>query len=148
MDQTATPAKKLGALEWAMIVIIVALIATVAIPRFMGYSATVNKQEEAKNMLRFLWELELAYKEQHDLFWPEPNAEGLTLTARLSSDRGQYIDDSLVTLPWNAVYSYEISAPDSGRSLLIEAEGNIDDDPTLDVWSINHFGQVVHRIHD
>lgn len=152
----AQPAKKgLTPLVIVLIVLaclggccVVGVLAAVAVPNFMRYTAR-SKQGECKTVLRSIYAAQRAYFEEHQAFaadWQElghsPDARRYTYFLSAQVTRGPTAEkavavpvDALPALAGGAVLGAEGACPDC--SLTVACAANLDSDPTLDVWSIS-----------
>jgi len=117
-------------IELMIVVVIIGILAALAIPRFM--TATVKtKQSECKGILKQIYTMERTYRQQNNVYW----GEGLVRTA------GQSFADIGVEIPADAIYTYTITTA-TVPNLVITATANLDDDATLDTWTINQDGTL------
>jgi len=103
-------------IELIIIVLIIGVIAALAVPLYFGYRKKAISVE-AKTNLIILYRYELNYFSEHDRFTSDLNALGFNPQ----------------TIKY---YTYEITES-SATGFTGKATGNIDSDPTLDVWTIN-----------
>src|SRR5574341_2041256 len=90
----------------------------------------VIKQWEAKQILQQIYKMEQAYREKHGLYWPN----GLTACDFALSTIG-------ITIPSFAKYTYCIHAGLWGFDFIATASSTVlDDDATIDSWTINDLG--------
>ncbi len=103
-------------IELMIVVAIIGILASIAIPNFLAYSAKA-KQSEAKTNLGGIFTSQIAYRAEFDSYQP-----------------------SLSQLTWAPVgstkYSYEVIGAGT-TTFSARASGNIDNDSTTDVWTIN-----------
>ena len=120
--------------ELMIVVAIIGILATIAIPKFMTYQAKA-KQTEAKNNLVAIHTGEIAYFAENNGYIDDFNAIGFAMSG--SSQRYYYElgQANLGTLPQGCTASTldQVSA----TNFVAVAIGNIDGDPTCDVWTIN-----------
>jgi prepilin-type N-terminal cleavage/methylation domain-containing protein len=123
-------------IELMIVVVIIGILAALAIPRFMR-ATTKAKQSEAKTLLKQIYTMEQTYRQANDAYWPNPagNAtadatNGLTAFAALGVEVGS-----------TARYSYALTGALNTFSCV--ATANLDDDATIDTWTINEQGQLV-----
>lgn len=117
-------------IELMIVVVIIGILAALAIPRFMK-ATTKSKQSEAKQILKQIYVMERAYRQEKDTY-----AEN----AQSASAGGQFTTIG-VEIMTNARYTYSIVA--DSNSFTATAEGNLDDDATKDKWTIDEDGDLV-----
>jgi len=102
-------------IELMIVVTIIAILATIAIPNFFTYQAK-TKQAEARHNLGHIWTMEIAYRGEANTF------------------------NTLAGVGWRPQgttrYAYTVSAW-SANTFTAEAVSNIDNDATIDLWRIN-----------
>lgn len=106
--------------ELAIVVAIIGILAALCIPRFLQFSEKA-KQSEAKMVLKQIYTLETSFQ----------------------SVQGHFSEDMAevgVELPAAAIYSYEIEVGADGEEFTATATANLDDDATMDIWSIDQDG--------
>ncbi|GJL52512.1 type IV pilin protein [Candidatus Nitrospira salsa] len=120
--------------ELMIVVAIIGILATIAIPKFMTYQAKA-KQTEAKNNLVAIHTGEIAYFAENNGYIDDFNAIGFAVSG--SSQRYYYEigKSSLGTLPPGCTASTLDQA--TANSFVAVAIGNIDGDTTCDVWAID-----------
>ncbi|WP_447970384.1 type IV pilin protein [Nitrospira sp. M1] len=120
--------------ELMIVVAIIGILATIAIPKFMTYQAKA-KQTEAKNNLVAIHTGEIAYFAENNGYIDDFNAIGFAVSG--SSQRYYYEigKSSLGTLPPGCTASTLDQA--TPNSFVAVAIGNIDGDTTCDVWAID-----------
>jgi type IV pilus assembly protein PilE len=124
-------------IELMVTVIIIGIIAGLAIPRFMQAS-TKTKTAEAQTILKQLFVMQRAYQQEYDTYW------GNGMTA--DKDNAKNFAKLSVDLAPSARYTYSITADQT--SFTCTATANIDDDPTVDTWTIDSSGQLQNTIND
>ncbi len=120
--------------ELMIVVAIIGILATIAIPKFMTYQAKA-KQTEAKNNLVAIHTGEIAYFAENNGYIDDFNAIGFAVSG--SSQRYYYEigKSSIGALPPGCTASTLDQA--TQNNFIAVAIGNIDGDPTCDVWTIN-----------
>jgi len=109
--------------ELMIVVVIIGILAALAIPRFM--SSTVKaKQSEAKQLIKQVFTLENAYRQEYDTYTSNTLSLGFTV-------------------PQNARYTIAVTLT-SGTYFLVTASSatNLDNDAGSDQWSIDTSGVV------
>ena len=109
--------------ELIVIVLIIGLLASIAIPLYFGYRKRAITVEAKTNLIA-LYKFEINNFSEHDEF----TSDLISLGFQPESHR--YYDYSDVT---------------DGKSFTATAAGNIDNDVDLDVWTINDKQAVVHQ---
>jgi prepilin-type N-terminal cleavage/methylation domain-containing protein len=122
-------------IEVMIVVVIIGILAGLAIPRYMQASVKA-KQSEAKMILRQIYVMEEAYRQEHDSYWLPP--EGMFASA---SEPQAFRELGIEIMP-QARYVYTISGSDI--SFVAQAyTKNLDDDRTEDRWQIDHSGKLI-----
>ena len=120
--------------ELMIVVAIIGILATIAIPNFLRYQAKA-KQTEAKNNLVAIHTGEIAYFAENNGYIDDFNAIGFGVSG--SSQRYYYEigKANTGTLPPGCTASSldKVSATD----FVAAAIGNIDGDATCDIWTID-----------
>jgi len=127
-------------IELMIVVVIIGILAAMAMPRFMR-SSTKTKQSEAKLILKQIYVNERSYRQaswNNQYYFPAAPASALNPNA--------------MNLIWveilpEAKYTYDV-APAGLNGFLATATGNIDDDPTIDTWTIDDQGNLTNTIND
>lgn len=126
-------------IELLIVLVIIAILAGLAIPRYMAYT-TRAKQTEAKELLNQIYLAERSYFQINDTYWIP--AQGL-----LADRNNQFAFDTIgVEIMPSARYSYEITG-DREHFTATAIATHLDDDPAIDQWQIDESGQL-RSIHD
>jgi len=117
-----------------IVVVIIGILAALAIPRFFAVSVK-SKQSEAKLVLKQIYTNQRAYFQEHDTYWipgggTVANASNPTAFAPILAE---------IVLP--ARYSYTI-AGDRTTFTATATSGILDDDATIDQWTIDENGDL------
>ena len=123
--------------ELMMVVVIIGILAALALPRFMT-SATKSKQSEAKLLLNQIYSMQRSYymlNEGYCLNGVSANALAPTAFSVIHVD---------VMSP--ARYTYTMVA--GATTFTCTATANLDDDATVDTWTINDAGTLINTIDD
>jgi len=131
--------------ELMIVVAIIGILAAIAIPKFMSFQARA-KQSEAKANLVHIHTAEMAYFAEYNGYIDDFNAVGFGVTG--SSQRYYYElgKTHSGTLPPGCTASTLDSVSSSGFKAV--AIGNIDGDPTCDVWTIDENKNLVNVTND
>jgi type IV pilus assembly protein PilE len=123
--------------ELLVVIIIIAVLATLAIPRFMQTTAR-TKQGEAQLILKQIYTMQRVYRQQNNAYFP---GDGSTVVVQ----PGNSIAALDVEITPSARYSYSISGDANGFSAIAGSKTptGLDDDPTLDVWSVDQTGTII-----
>lgn len=122
--------------ELTIVIAIIAALAAIAIPRFMR-SSTKTKQSEAQVILKQIYTMQRTYRQEKDTYYP---SDGSTIVVQPGGTFGS-LDVELMS---SARYSYSVTA---SRTSFVATAGTksatgLDDDPTLDVWTIDQTGKL------
>jgi prepilin-type N-terminal cleavage/methylation domain-containing protein len=129
-------------LELTIVVIVIGILATIAIPSFMR-SSVRTKQSEAKLILKQIYAMQQAYRHEKDTYYP---SDGSTIITQ----PGEAIGSLSVEIIPSARYSYSVIA---NQTSFVATAGSksatgLDDDLTLDVWTIDQTGKLTCVIDD
>ncbi len=131
--------------ELMIVVAIIGILATIAIPNFLRYQARA-KQTEAKSNLVAIHTSEISYFAENNGFIDDFNAIGFGVSG--SSQRYYYElgNANLGTLPSGCTASTLDVVSASGFTAV--AIGNIDGDATCDVWTIDDQKVLTNVVND
>ncbi|OGC93998.1 MAG: hypothetical protein A2142_07265 [candidate division Zixibacteria bacterium RBG_16_48_11] len=119
-------------MELMIVVVVIGILAALAVPRFLKAGAR-SKQSEAKSILKQIYVMERAYRQEND-----------TYVFGVGAGPGQNITPLIVEIMNNARYSYVISGGTNSftaTATTISATG-LDDDATLDIWQVDDRGRL------
>ncbi|MDP3023926.1 MAG: prepilin-type N-terminal cleavage/methylation domain-containing protein [candidate division Zixibacteria bacterium] len=122
-------------IELMIVVVIIGILAALAIPRFMR-ATTKSKQSEAKMILKQAYVMQHAYRQEYDAYC----CNGASATA------GGSIPVLGIDISAGARYTYTIVA--DAITFTATAAGNLDDDATVDTWTITQVGTLTCTIND
>ncbi len=126
-------------IELMIVVVIIGILAALAIPRFMRAS-TKSKQSEAKQILKQVYVMQQAYRQEKDVYWPS----GATASAAAPTAFSGIGVEIMAT----ARYSYAFTVSNANSFTCQATSGILDDDATTDVWQIDASGTLVVVIDD
>jgi prepilin-type N-terminal cleavage/methylation domain-containing protein len=123
-------------IELMIVVVIIGILAAMAIPRFMR-STTKAKQSEAKQLLKQIYTMQHAYRQEFNSYCLNgvSAAAGSANFARIGVDVGA-----------SARYSYAMVS--AANTFTCTATANLDDDATVDTWTITQAGTLTCTIDD
>jgi prepilin-type N-terminal cleavage/methylation domain-containing protein len=125
-------------IELMIVVVIIGILAALAIPRFMR-ATTKSKQSEAKNILKHIYAMERAYRQEYDAYW----GNGTTASAAAPTGFARIGVDIMST----ARYTFSIVA--APNTFTATATSSIlDDDATVDTWTMNQNGVLTNTSDD
>ena len=122
-------------IELMIVLVIIGILASLAIPRFMTAS-TRAKQSEARQLLKQIYTMQHAYRQANNTY----GDGGVTAAA------GGSFPQIGVEVMAGARYSYVMVA--AAATFTCTATGNIDDDATDDVWTVNENGVINNTTND
>lgn len=124
-------------IELMIVVVIVAILAAMAIPRFMRASVR-SKQTEARLILKQIYTMQRAYRQENDTYYP---GGGGTIVGQ----PGEVFGALHVEIMPAVYYSYSITGDAAGFTAVAgsKSASGLDDDPTLDVWTIDQSGNLM-----
>ena len=124
-------------IELMIVVVIIGILAALAIPRFMR-STTKAKQSEAKQLLKQVYTMERAYRQEFDSYC----LNGSTASSAAPNAFAQIG----VEIMASARYSYALAS--ALNTFTCTATANLDDDATNDVWTIDQTGTLTCTSND
>ncbi len=123
-------------IELMIALVIVGILAATAIPRFM-IATNRAKQSEAKQLLKQIYAMQHAYRQEYNVY---PSYAATTPgTASSWADIG-------VEFQASARYAYVCVG--GANTFTATATANLDDDATVDTWTINQTGALNCTIND
>jgi type IV pilus assembly protein PilE len=120
-------------LELMIVVVIICILAAMAIPRFITVTSKA-KQSEAKLILKQIYSNQRIYFEQFGEYWIPPGGVIASQTNPFA------FAEILVEVQNPARYDYVLVG--TPMTFTATATANLDDDPTIDEWTINELGQL------
>ena len=120
--------------ELLIVLAIIGILVGLAVPRYLR-SVVKAKQTEAKQLLQQIHSMEVMYFMEHGKYWIPPAG---TQASALNPDAFKIIS---VDIGPTARYVYEITG--DGKTFVATATAReLDDDPSLDQWSVDQEGVI------
>lgn len=127
-------------IEILIVLVIIGILAGLAIPRFVGATARA-KQVEAKQLLRQIYTMQETYRFENDSYWIP------TLGTKASATNPKAFAPLGVEIMPQARYEYEIRG-DQNHFTATATAANLDDDATIDQWTIDQSGELKNVVND
>ena len=124
-------------IELMIVVVIIGILAALAIPRFMK-STTKAKQSECKQILKQIYTMQHTYRQANNGY----GDNGVTVNA----GAGGTFPNIGVDIQTSAIYTYTIAA--GANTFTATATANLDDDATVDTWTITEAGVLANTTND
>jgi prepilin-type N-terminal cleavage/methylation domain-containing protein len=124
-------------IELMIVVVIIGVLAALAIPRFMT-SAAKSKQSEAKQLLKQVYSMQRAYFMLNESYC----LDGVSASTAAPDAFSQIH----VEIMPSARYTYTMAC--AVNTFTCTATANIDDDGTIDTWTIDNDGQLINTVND
>ncbi len=121
-------------IELMIVVVIIGILASLAIPRFMS-ATTREKQNEVKMILKQIYVNQRAYRQENNSYW------GNGISSDSATTNRQNFAPITVEIMATAMYRYSIVATQNTFVITGTATG-LDDDPANDVWTMDNFGAL------
>ncbi len=114
-------------IELMIVVVIIGILAALAIPRFMT-ATTKAKQSEAKGILKQVYTMQRTHFQQHGVYIAaaDNGAAGWTTIG--------------VEIPVDAAYVYSCAI--TASTFTATGTANLDDDATMDTWTMDEQGTL------
>ena len=142
-------------IELMIVVAIIGLLSSIAIPNFLKFIAKA-RQSEARTNLGAIYVAQMSYFGTAGTFAGKTDSKGLDAFAQIGWDprspgvmRYAFIMDEAIILPGhNPPSSLPPAIASSEFGFTAIAAGNIDSDPFVDVWGINDQKIIENRVPD
>jgi prepilin-type N-terminal cleavage/methylation domain-containing protein len=119
-------------IELMIVVVIIGILAALAIPRFMR-ATTKSKQSEARQILKQVYTMQRAYRQEYNAYF----GDAIVASAAAQNAFSQIGVDIMAT----ARYTYTMAAT-ANTFTCTATSGILDDDATVDTWTINEQGNL------
>jgi prepilin-type N-terminal cleavage/methylation domain-containing protein len=119
-------------IELMIVVVIVGILAALAIPRFMK-AATKAKQAEARGILKQVYTMQKAYFVENDAYC----RNGIIANA------GAPLTFAPLAIEIISTARYDYTMAVNGVNFTCTATANLDDDATVDTWTIDDMGDLI-----
>ena len=119
-------------IELMIVVVIIGILAAMALPRFMAANVK-TEQSESKTVLKQVFTMQLAYRQEYEKYW----GNGVTASA---ASPAAFVRIQVEIMP-SARYTYTIVANNISFTCIATCS-NLDDDATVDTWSIDETGNL------
>jgi prepilin-type N-terminal cleavage/methylation domain-containing protein len=120
-------------IELMIVVVIISILATLAIPRFMAANVRA-KQSEARQVLKQIYTMQQAYRQEFDSYW----GNGISASNAATQAFGRI---NVEIMP-PARYTYTIVAA-VNTFTCTATSGILDADATVDTWTIDETGLLL-----
>ena len=121
-------------IELMIVVVIIGILAALAVPRFMR-AGTKAKQSEAKQLLKQIYTMERTYRQEYSSYW----GQGVVASAVAPNALATI---GVEVMP-SARYTYTVTTADLTTLLVTATSGILDDDATVDTWTIDDGGNLL-----
>ena len=122
-------------IELMIVVVIIGILAALAIPRFMQ-ATTRSKQSESKQLLKQVYTMQRTFRQANAAYGD----------AAVVAAPGGTFPAIGVEIMAGAAYTYTMAA--AANTFTCTATANLDDDATVDTWTIDQNGTLTNTIND
>lgn len=134
----AVPERGFTLIELMMVIVIIGILTALAVPRFTAAISKAKQQSEVKQILKQIYTMQRVHWQESDTY----GCNGATASAS-SPDGFGVIGVQIMT---GARYTYSMAADSS--SFTCTATADLDDDVTVDTWTIDQNGTLTNTIDD
>ena len=120
-------------IELMIVVVIIGILAALAIPRFMR-ATTKSKQSEARQVLKQIYTMQRAYRQEYNAYWGNAAAASAAVPAGFARIG--------VDIMATARYSFSMVAA-ANTFTATATSGILDDDAAVDTWTIDQNGNLL-----
>jgi type IV pilus assembly protein PilA len=139
-------------IELMIVVAIIGILAAIAIPNFLAYQARA-KQSEAKTNLGGIYTSQVGYFGEYNTYTDNFDTLGYQVAGtsgrynfRVTAGAGGAPQNRGVALPAGCAHDASVAFTVTGFTA--GAVGNVDNDPTCDVWTMNDLKTLFNNIND
>ncbi len=126
-------------IELMIVVVIIGILAALAIPRFM-MATTKSRQSEARAILKQIYVNQRTYWQQ------SPNRTYYQPAGPANAGAPEAFGEIWIEIMQDARYNYTIQV--NGQTFVATATANLDDDATIDTWTMNELGVLTNTMDD
>ncbi len=128
-------------IELMIVVTIIGILVTLALPLF-ARTTTKSKQSEAKQILKQIYIMQQTYRSEYNLYWGNGiSAYAATAASRIAMRRIN------VDIGSTARYTYRLVAA-ANTFTCTATSGILDNDVTVDTWTMNQLGVLTCTSND
>ena len=125
-------------IELMIVVVIIGILAALAIPRYMMASSK-SRQSEARAILKQIYVNQRTY-------WQQTLGTYYMPAGPANAGNPHALSEIWIEIQPQALYTYTVAV--NGQSFTATATANIDDDPTIDTWTMNDQGVIQNTVND
>lgn len=118
-----------------MIIVVIIGLNTGCTENRITQSTVESKQSNVVETLRLIYTQEQAYYEENGVYIA-------------CADRNELLNNIGVEIPDGSLYTCCVTIGGGGTTFLATATANIDDDASIDTWTIDNHGYIANTIND